>query len=150
MKDVSTDRESEVRSAAVLMGVEAQGDRIILSRPFLAMALVLKGLFTTGIATLSYLVFSLTGSVIMSMLTMTGSVFVFGHSLSFLGPRIDLPRGALLRTFSVHEILSFTLSVLAISPILGPFLSLGAILVPVLWFTALKRFMYSRALVPGV
>ncbi len=77
-------------------------------------------------------------------------ISLFVNALGFLsgGGRFDRER--LVRTFAVHEMASFALSLLVVLPAAGPVAGLVTLLVPVLWFVLVNRVIYGSEMSPKV
>lgn len=150
MKDAEDDRRSGVRNFAVISGVRVGKRAFTLPNSFVLTGLALRVAFIIGVLVLAMLTAKKSGNYDVMPFTATVSIVVFAQSMTFLRNTVRVPRTRLLRYFSVHEISSYTLSVLALWTVIGPVIFVITILLPVLWFFALNRVMYKGPLVPGV
>jgi len=150
MKDIEGDRACGVRSFANITGNRYLYGQMRLTAPFLATAIFLRGSFAAMLCVLAYLVSSEHGQQWHVLAACVLSIALFAHSLTFLKPRSRIDRGSLLRTFSIHEIASFALSVFVIFPAVGIVAASAAVLLPIAWFAALNRMMFGTGMTPKV
>jgi hypothetical protein len=150
LKDAKTDEKAHVRSAAVILGVRGVGDRIEQPRVFIAVAFALRGLFVITVCIIAYLAYVRGGHEVLLIAVPVLGIALFAHSFRFVRPMVRMDRTALLRTFSLHEIASYVLSILAVSYVAGIPASIVVIIVPVVWFALFNRLMYRRMLAPKV
>ena len=61
-----------------------------------------------------------------------------------------LDRPALKRLFSMHEMATFLAAVAVFATILGPWMAVGLLALPVVWFVVANTLLYGRPLEPGV
>jgi len=79
-----------------------------------------------------------------------GAFFVYSVALLIPGP---FERGTRLRIMGIGEAASYLLLVVALTPLLWPWLSAAFLLLPVVWFASMNRLLWSRtgsAWAPGV
>ncbi|MDG6224972.1 MAG: UbiA family prenyltransferase [Candidatus Thermoplasmatota archaeon] len=150
MKDAEDDRRSGVSNFAVVSGVRCKRGIYSLTNSFILMGMSLRFVFIISLLVLALLTARESDNYDLMPFTVALSLVVFAQSMAFLRRKVKIPRTRLLRFFSVHEISSYSLSVLALWTVIGPVLFLIAILLPFLWFFVLNRAMYKGPLVPGV
>ena len=150
MKDAEDDRRSGVRNFAVVSGVSCQKRIYSLPNSFILMGMALRFVFIIGVLVLALLTANKSDNYDVMPFTAAFSILVFAQSITFLRTTVKMPRRRLLISFSVHEISSYSLSVLALWTIIGPALFVIAILFPALWFFVLNRVLFKGPLVPGV
>ncbi len=150
LKDAKTDQKAHVRSAAVILGVRGVGNKIEQPGAFIAIALALRGMFVITVCIIAYLSYVRGAHEAILIAVPVFGTAVFAHSFRFVRPMVRMGRTILLKTFSLHEIASYMLSILAISYVAGIPASIIAIIVPVVWFALFNRLMYKRAFAPKV
>ncbi|MCU0800061.1 MAG: UbiA family prenyltransferase [Candidatus Thermoplasmatota archaeon] len=151
LKDVENDRKCRVPTLAVETGCNYDNGKLTVTLPFFLWAVVLRGTFVAMASAFAYLISDMEGwgdwfTVLVSIL----GISLFVNALGFLreGGRFDRER--LVRTFAVHEMASFALSLLVVLPTAGPIAGLVTLLVPVLWFVLVNRVIYGSEMSPKV
>lgn len=151
LKDVENDRRSNVRTMAVSTGagfskgVLRPGRIVIWWGRSLRIASVITG------AVFSLLIMdSLGWHEWIVILTSIVGLVVFVHSLGFLKERTKINRKDLLRTFAIHEILTFGFMVLVMLPATGPVAGVVLFIVPLVWFALFNRVLFRTSLAPSV
>lgn len=151
LKDVENDRTSDVRSLAIFTGARFRGNHFEIPLSFRSWGMFLRASF---IITASVLVVYLAeeadmGNWIMVVVPAAG-LLLFAHSMTFLSRRVDKDRTSLIRTFAVHELISFGLCILVVLPAMGPIAALIAFFLPMAWVLFFNRLVYRTGLAPKV
>ncbi|MFO8051503.1 MAG: UbiA family prenyltransferase [Thermoplasmatota archaeon] len=151
LKDTEGDRRAGVRSLAVLLGVRSRGSKVLIPPAFRAWGMTLRGVFIILAAVFSYLISVREGwgSWVVVVVSVWG-VFLFAHSLLFLRTGERHPRKKMIRTFSVHEVLSFGLSLLVVAPAVGILGAVFLLVLSLVWFMVMNRIMYGTSISPKV
>jgi 4-hydroxybenzoate polyprenyltransferase len=151
LKDVDNDLGSGARSLAVVSGCTIKNERLKISGPFLIWSYLLRGAFLGTAAVFGLFISEVAGWgrwVLMAVLILGIAIFI--HSLTFLQSDSPFERSKLLKTFAIHEILSFALSLLVILPVAGILPAAIALIAPVLWVVFFNRLIFRSGVAPKV
>ncbi len=137
---------------AVVMGTQVVGGRLVPSRGFVATAVGMKvvhaclllGLVAFIVVPDDLLTTAIVGG------TVVLAIVVMAATMARFLKEAPLDRPALKRLFSMHEMAAFTAAVVVFSTILGFWMSVGLLALPVVWFIAANSLLYGRPLEPGV
>ncbi len=151
LKDVGNDAGSGSRTLAVVTGCRMKGKKLVVAPVFLAWSLLLRASFVIGSAALVLFIADEAGwgmwiVVVVSVL----GAGLFAHALTFLWAGREVERKSLLRTFSLHELASFGISLLVILPAAGILPAVIAFAAPVLWLLFFNRVIFGTGLAPKV
>ncbi|MBN1539154.1 MAG: UbiA prenyltransferase family protein, partial [Candidatus Thermoplasmatota archaeon] len=151
LKDVENDRESGARTLAVFFGVRLRNGYLKVPRSFLLWGLFLRASFVIGASV--FVLFlaedARMGEWITVVVPLAG-LLIIAHSLTFLGRGVRMDRGGLIRTFALHEVASFGLSMLVILPAAGWVAAGVAFMAPLIWVLAFNRLIFRTRLAPRV
>lgn len=150
LKDVENDRGCNVKTLAVVTGCSNTNGKLRVTIPFFIWAVLLRTAFVAMASVFAYLISDDAGwgDWYTIMISLAG-FFLFADALNFLrGGKKD--RKSLLRSFSVHEMGSFGLSLLVVLPAAGPWAVLAAFVVPAAWFVVANRVMFGSGMAPRV
>ncbi len=152
LKDADHDLRAGARTMAVVMGTQVVGGRLVPSRGFVATAVGMKvvhaclllGLVAFIVVPDDLLTTAIVGG------TVVLAIVVMAATMARFLKEAPLDRPALKRLFSMHEMAAFTAAVVVFSTILGFWMSVGLLALPVVWFIAANSLLYGRPLEPGV
>lgn len=148
LKDVKNDKMVGARTLAQRLGVDATERTLYVSKKFIIFGMILRVAFLI-ILGLIFIEISYPSEilvVLIGVLFVSVSVWSLTH---FLGMR-EFDRSRLKRLFSIHEIASYLLLVLVLSPLMSPILLVVFVLLPILWFIILNVALYGYVLEPQV
>jgi sugar phosphate isomerase/epimerase len=152
LKDADHDLRAGARTMAVVMGTQVVEGHLMPSRGFVAAAVGMKvvhagvliglvafvvvpdDLYTTAIVG---------GTILMAIVVMAATMVRFLK-------KAPMDRPALKRLFSVHEMAAFMAAVAVFSSILGLWMAISLLALPVAWFITANALLYGRPLEPGV
>jgi len=153
IKDADHDAVAGARTYAALLGVRIGPEGDLVSGPaFNGSAIAMKALQISLLLYTAVEVSDLPGHGqgplmgVLLGLAISGMVVTTGLML----PPTRFDRARLRRTFSVHELSTFGAIMLVLAPLIGPTEALGLFLLPMAWFMAVNRLLFSGALEPGV
>ncbi|MEA3558840.1 MAG: UbiA family prenyltransferase [Candidatus Thermoplasmatota archaeon] len=151
LKDAEGDRRSGARTLAVILGVRWKGDRASVTAPFILWGLFLRSLFVICAMVFTYLIAMshAWGAWVVVTVGVWGSI-LFAHSMLFLRAGYKTSRKELIRTFSIHEVLSLGLSLLVVAPAAGVLPAVLVMVLPLVWFIVMNHLMYETSMVPKV
>lgn len=152
LKDVYHDSLAGAKTSATRMGVKIKEGKLVVTRKFLGFAYVLRIIFIALVFLLffeqnhilwinSYL-FQISILVILM-------VIIFFSMYKFLQNR-TFDRSRLKKLFSVHEMVSYFMLLIALSPILGFGITLFLMLLPFTWYLLFNGILYGKLLQPQV
>jgi 4-hydroxybenzoate polyprenyltransferase len=155
LKDVDHDNFGGARTIAIAAGLRVRDNRIHITSTFKSYATMLK------IIHLFILLLLLSTPILNSRLQTHPYSFLVFILLIFLVIMIFLTlntflsvtkfdREKLKQTFSLHEISTYFLAPIALSVLLGLWITLTLMLVPLLWYISLNIILYGQALQPRV
>lgn len=152
LKDVEHDYLAGAKTLAITMGVTIKKGRIAVSNLFIAFAYGLRMIF---IGFIIYLIIqpeiriSYNTTPILPIILIIPLVIFFITLYKFLHMQ-KMERGKLKRLFSVHEIVSFFILLIALSPLLGLWITVILFLLPSLWYLLFNTVLYGKILQPQV
>ena len=153
MKDAVTDEKAGARTMAVVMGVSGSASGLRIPLSFKCVGWILKLSFLGGVG---YLLFfsSETGFTFETQRLITGSLVIILACVMLFCQWIFFERGLsrerMLGIFAVHEISSVCLILALAVPILGIWMVMGLMAVPILWLMAMNRVLYGTTIIPRV
>jgi uncharacterized membrane protein len=121
-----------------------------VTTPFLIWAVLLRAAFVAMASVFAFLISDEAGwgDWLTIMVSLVGFV-LFTDALNFLrGGKKD--RKSLLRSFSIHEMGSFAMSLLVVLPAAGLWGVLAAFFVPAGWFVFANRVIFKSSMSPKV
>ncbi|MGA1792555.1 MAG: UbiA family prenyltransferase [Thermoplasmatota archaeon] len=151
LKDVENDRKAGARTLAVVTRVRMRRGTLRVPRNFMMWGLLLRALFVIGASVFVLYIAEGTdlGMWILVTVPLIG-LLLAAHSLTFLGRKVKADRRRLIKTFAVHEIVSFGLSMLVILPAAGPVPAGLAFTAPLAWVILFNRVIFGTRLAPKV
>jgi len=151
LKDVENDRDSDVRTLAVITGAVLKKGEL---RPGKVIKWWGRGLRAASVisgSVLSLLIMDAEGWgewVVIAVAVL--GIVIFTHSLGFLSDRSLISRKDLLKKFAVHEVMTFGFLIAVILPAVGPIWGILLFLVPFGWFALFNRILFNTSLAPKV
>ena len=152
LKDVEHDYLAGAKTLAIAMRVKVKKGRIGASNLFIAFAYGLEIIFLGFII---YLVLqpeiklSYTNTPTLPIILVFLFLIFFITSYRFLHMR-TMERGKLKRFFSVHEMISFFILLMALYPLLGLWITVILLLLPSVWYLIFNIILYGKLLQPQV
>ncbi len=152
LKDVYHDSLAGAKTTATRMGVKVKEGKLIVTKKFLGFAYIINIIF---IAFVFLLIFEqnqhfsfdryLVQISILVILTaiLLYSMYKFLHTKTY-------DRSKLKKLFSVHEMISYFMLLIALSPILGLEITLFLMLLPSTWYLIFNGILYGKFLQPQV
>ncbi len=151
LKDVENDRRCNVPTLAVVTRCTYRNGKLTVSVPFFLWAVFLRGAFVTMASVFAYLLSDSAGwGDWFTILVSIAGIALFVNALGTLRTGSMFDREQLIKTFAVHEIASFALSLLVVLPMAGPIVAVVALVLPVLWFLFVNRVIYGSGMSPRV
>ena len=163
LKDVDHDFLANVKTLVLWMGVRLKNGKLVITKTFKVFAFSLRFLFVVFIFFLViHIHFDDVSMFHKVSLTNLPHVFWFQiittASLTFLMAIIfykflkikDFDRAKLKRLFSIHEILSYYILIIALSPLFDVVVTVSLLLLPSLWYVVFNNLLYRTSLQPGV
>jgi 4-hydroxybenzoate polyprenyltransferase len=153
LKDVDHDTTAGAKTLAARLGVRIQDNKLSITTSFALFSWTVKMIFIGLIVSLWFqpetkISFSFENTVQITLLVFFVSI-VFVTMQSFLSTT-TFERTRLKRLFSIHEISSYFLLVLSLSPLIGLPPTLFLLFFPFLWFILFNVILYGNALQPQV
>jgi len=151
LKDIDHDALGGAKTIATRMGVHIHNGVLqttLLFRVF-AYSIQLAFFGTLIILGMQPELALLGGSIFLPFITVLLGLVVFATSYLFMCPR-PFHRGQLKRLFSIHEMASYFLVLVVLSPFFGLLVTLTLILIPTCWYLALNVILYGKLLQPQV
>ncbi|MBN1540474.1 MAG: UbiA family prenyltransferase [Candidatus Thermoplasmatota archaeon] len=151
LKDVENDAGSGSRTLAVVTGCRIDRGKLVVSPVFFSWAVLLRASFVIGSAVFSLFIAEEAGwgAWVVVVVSILGAG-LFTHALTFLRSGREVERKGMLRTFSLHELSSFGISLIVIIPAVGILPALAAFIAPVLWLLFFNRVIFGTGLAPKV
>jgi len=153
LKDVDHDAQAGARTLALVLGVRIQGRNLRITAQFVLFAVVLKAVFFFLMLRLSVLpgihLWSSTRSFLPSTAFVLLTLAQVWPIQRFLSLR-EFDREKLKRLFSVHEMASYFMLILVISPLIGLAMILLLVLIPSIWYLVFNSILYGKPLQPFV
>ncbi|MGA1820265.1 MAG: UbiA family prenyltransferase [Thermoplasmatota archaeon] len=151
LKDVENDRKAGARTLAVVTRVRIRKGTLRVPTSFMVWGFLLRALFVIGASVFVLFITEGTGVGIWILVAVPLiGLFLAAHSMTFLGRSTAADRGRLIRTFALHEIASFGLSMLVILPAAGVVPAGIAFTAPLAWVVVFNRLIFGTRLVPKV
>ncbi len=151
LKDVENDRVSGARTFAVVTGSRRSQKGLEIPRVFRYWGVILRAAFILVAAVFSFIISQANdwGPWIVILVSIWG-IFLFWHGLGFMRSIVKMDRRSLIATFTKHELMSFTLSLLVVLPQAGIPAILITLSAPVIWTIFFNRIMFKTTLAPKV
>jgi len=151
LKDVENDRKAGARTLAVVTRVRIRKGALKVPGRFMIWGVFLRGLFAVAASVFVLYIAEGKGygSWILVAVPLVG-LFLAAHSMTFLGRGARTDRGSLIKAFSVHELISFGLSMLVVLPAAGPAAAGLAFTLPLAWVLLFNRVIFRTRLAPKV
>ena len=150
LKDIATDLRAGVKTLAVKLDVTQKR----ISGGFITYSLVVKSIWLVLIFSPFFLFEEWmtwgAGSIPWAMVVLVFPLVAIFYTLSTFLAVTDMERKELLRTFSLHEVASYSCLVLLLLPVGDFLLVLMLILLPLIWFIILNGLLYGTSLEPQV
>ena len=136
------------RTLAQRLGIEVQNETLIVSKRFIGFGTVLRAIF-----------FVILGLIFVEnvypseILIIAIGVVLSGLSVWSLAKFLRMKqfdRGRLKRAFSIHEIISYLLLILVLSPFVSMMVLVVLILLPIIWYVVFNIVLYGQVLEPQV
>ena len=148
LKDAKNDKVGGARTVAQRLGVDVSEGTLHISRKFVSFGVFLRVLFFVVLGAI-YVHLSYSSEVIVLLMSLVlGGVSVWSLVKFLVMKRFD--RAWLKRSFSIHEIVSYSLLILVLSPFLSLVLLLVLVLLPIVWYIMLNIVLYGYFLEPQV
>jgi 4-hydroxybenzoate polyprenyltransferase len=153
LKDVDHDYLADAKTLATKMGVKVEKGKLKVTKSFISYVMLIKIIFIVLIFLLCLQpeinLFS-SYDYLLRMFLFTFFVFIiFFTMFKFLNAKI-FDRIFLKRLFSIHEMSSYFLVVIVLSPMIGIIATLSLILVPFFWYIISNIVLYRKILQPQV
>jgi len=151
LKDVENDAGSGSWTLAVATECRIDQGKLVVSPVFFLWAVLLRAFFVIGSAVFSLLIAEEAGwgTWVVVFVSILGAG-LFTHALAFLRSGKEVERKVMLRTFSLHELSSYGISLMVILPATGILPALMAFIAPVLWMLFFNRLIFGTGLAPKV
>ncbi len=151
LKDVDHDALGGAKTLATRMGVYIHNGTLQTTKTFSAFAYSVRIIFFGLIVVLGLqqeLAFW-EGNIFLRLTAVLFGLVMFATLHLFMCP-LPFDRGRLKRLFSIHEMTSYFLVLVVLSPLLGLWLTLILIFIPTCWYIALNIALYGKLLQPQV
>jgi len=153
LKDVDHDYLAGAKTLATKMGVYVKNGNLMISKKFSAFSFILKFIFICLIVFLCVQpeinLFNFGKNIVQIILVILFSIVMFYTMYKFLYlPVFD--RSKLKKLFSVHEMSSYFLLIISISPLIGLWPTIFLIFLPFVWYILFNFILYGKLLQPQV
>lgn len=156
LKDVDHDHIGDARTLATVLGVKVKKGYLKVSTKFKAFTWSIKIIhvilfislfFNPDLDFWHYDPFYIQLIILICIFMLIGVIFATTYRfLNF--EKFD--RAKLKRIFSLHEISTYFIVPLILIPLIGIWISIGLLLLPLVWFIALNLVLYGKPLEPRV
>lgn len=152
LKDVFHDSLAGAKTSATRLGVKVENGIMYVTKKFTFFALVIRILFIFLVflllfeqdRTFWYSSYSLHIVILIILI-----VIIFISIYKFI-KKSKFDRSRLKKLFSVHEMVSYFMLLIALSPIFGLLITLFLILLPSIWYLVFNGILYGKLLQPQV
>jgi len=153
LKDVDHDYLAGAKTLATIMGVSVQNTGLKVTKKFAAFSYFLKIIFIILIVLLCIQpelnLFNYEKNMIQIILIAFFSVVVFFTMYKFLSLS-TFDRSKLKKLFSVHEMSSFFVLIISLSPLIELWPTLILVFLPFIWYILFNFILYGKFLQPQV
>ena len=152
LKDVYHDSLAGAKTTATRMGVKVKGGRLIITRKFFGFAYIINIIFIALVLLLIFEQnknFSFDRYLVQISILVILTVILLYSMYKFLHIK-TYDRSTLKKLFSVHEMISYFMLLIALSPILGLEITLFLMLLPSTWYLIFNGILYGKFLQPQV
>jgi len=153
LKDVDHDYLAGAKTLATIMGVSVQNMRLKVTKKFLAFSYILKFIFVLLIILLflepQINLLNFEKNTVQLILVVFFVIVVFFTMYNFLNISV-FDRSKLKKLFSLHEMSSFFLLVICLSPLIDLWSTLTLIFLPFIWYILTNFILYGKFLQPQV
>ena len=153
LKDVDHDHLAGAKTLATRMGVSVENGILIVTKKFTGFSFILKCVFICLIVLLCFQpeinLFNYEKNLLQMILILFFSVIMIFTMYKFLHIN-KFDRSKLKKLFSLHEMSSYFLFIISLSPVIGLWPTVFLIFFPSLWYTLFNFILYGRFLQPQV
>jgi len=153
LKDVDHDYLAGAKTIATIMGVFVQNSRLKVTKKFAALSYFLKFIFICLIILLCIQpeinLFNFEKNTVQIILFVFFSVVIFFTMYKFLYISV-FNRSKLKKLFSLHEMSSFFLLIISLSPLIELWPTIFLIFLPFIWYILFNFILYRKFLQPQV
>jgi len=153
LKDVDHDFLAGAKTIATVMGVYVKNMSLVITRKFLVFTIILKFIFIFLIVLLCAQpeidLFNFEKNLIQLILIIMLCIVIFFTMYKFLSTSV-FNRSKLKTIFSFHEISSYFVFIISLSPIVGFWQTFFLIFFPFVWFVLFNFILYRKLLQPQV
>ncbi len=153
IKDIIHDSIAGAQTLAIRLGVQVSNKKLKVTKKFIFFAVSIKCVFMVlfvllwihpevTILSLYWYILLIVVSIFLILL-MFSSIYKFLYTTKF-------DRSVLKKMFSVHEISSYSLLVISLSPLIGSWAVVSLILLPLVWYITSNMLLYEKFLEPQV
>jgi len=152
LKDVGHDFLAGAKTLAVRMGVKIKEERLVVTKMFMVFSYGLRIVFIVllGLLFFQQEVDLWSNKYVLHMVIVAFLAFILFFTLyAFLTPsRFD--RSRLMKLFSVHEMSSYFMLLIVLSPLFGLQITMILLLLPSVWYLVFNVVLYGKLLQPQV
>ncbi|UCD14262.1 MAG: UbiA family prenyltransferase [Thermoplasmatales archaeon] len=152
LKDVYHDHLAGAKTSAIRMGVKVKEGELVVTKMFIAFSSVIRIIF---ICLIFLLIFLQEPNVWLDIYMLQLSLVVFLTAILFITLYkffnvSAFDRSRLKKLFSVHEMASYFMLLVALSPIFGLWITIFLMLLPSVWYLVFNGILYGKLLQPQV
>jgi phosphatidylserine synthase len=152
LKDVDHDGIGGAKTLALAMGVNVKLEDLKITKSFAGFAYALRFIFLGLLVFLGsqpQLDFWSNKHVFQIIIILFLTMIFLGTLLKFL-KNVKFDRGRLKKLFSLHEMTSYFMLIIVLSPLLDIWITLALVLLPAIWYLVFNIFLYGKLLNPRV
>lgn len=152
LKDVYHDSIAGAKTTATRLGVKVKNNKLFVTKSFIGFAAIIRIIFLCLIFWLIYEqgYFSLTNEFLVQLFLLIILALVLFVSMYEFLKTFNYDRSRLKKLFSLHEMASYFMLLIALYPILGLGITLFLILLPSIWYIIFNGILYGKLLQPQV
>jgi 4-hydroxybenzoate polyprenyltransferase len=152
LKDVYHDSLAGAKTTATRLGVKVKEGKLLVTKKFAGFAYILRIIFIALVFSLIYVQNSsqwFNDYLIQISIFIILMVIIFFSMFKFLQNKV-FDRSRLKKLFSLHEMASYFMLIIGISPIIGLEITLFLMLLPFAWYLVFNGILYGKLLQPQV
>jgi len=152
IKDAEHDIIGGAKTLATFIGVNVIQGKIKMNKSFVVFSFSLRVIFLLLLIFIGLqpqIMFWSDRHILEIIITLILIIILFITLSSFL-KSIRFDRSKLKKLFSIHEMTSYFIFIIVLSPLLGFLITIFLLLIPLLWYLALNTILYGKLLEPRV
>jgi hypothetical protein len=152
LKDVYHDSIAGAKTTATRLSVKVKNNKLFVTKSFIAFAAIIRIIF---LGLIFWLIieqgnFSWTNKTLGQLFLLILLILILFISMYEFLKTFNYDRSRLKKLFSLHEMASYFMLLIALYPILGLGITLFLILLPSTWYIIFNGILYGKLLQPQV